>query len=65
MARATYTVPELAELFNLSINSIYSALRKKQIPSLKIGGKYVIPKAAIDNLLLSASTGTNPENQPS
>jgi hypothetical protein len=37
--------------FGLSRGAAYTAVRNGQIPSLKIGGKYVIPTAPIRRML--------------
>ena len=54
--KACYTVPELAERLGLSAETIYRSIRRKQIPHLKIGERrLILPKAAIDKWLASAS----------
>jgi excisionase family DNA binding protein len=49
--RMTYTVEEVAELLGLGRNTAYVAVRNGNIPAIKIGGRYVIPKSVIDKLL--------------
>lgn len=52
--RAVYTVEEVAHLLSLSRGSTYTLVRTGQIPALKLGGRWVIPKrrlhAWLDNL---------------
>ena len=52
-----YSVVELAALLGLSDESIYRGIRHNQIPHLRIGRRLVLPKAAIDDWLRSASAG--------
>jgi excisionase family DNA binding protein len=53
-ACAVYTVAEVAHLLSLSRGSTYSLVRSGEIPALKLGGRWVIPKRRfhtwIDNL---------------
>ena len=46
---------ELAEMTGLGIATIYKGLRNGTIPSVKVGKRYVIPRAAIEKWLESAS----------
>ncbi len=52
--RKTYEVEEAGRLLGLGKNSAYRAIHNKQIPSIRIGGRILVPKAAIDRLLQSA-----------
>src|SRR4051794_31115502 len=51
---AVYTVTEAAELLSLSRGSAYTLVRNGQIPALKLGGRWIIPKRRfhtwLDNL---------------
>ena len=49
--RLTYSVKETAELLGLSKNSTYQACLKGEIPSLRIGGRILIPVAKLEGLL--------------
>jgi excisionase family DNA binding protein len=42
--RAVYTVREVAELLSLSLGSTYALIRSGEIPALKLGGRWVVPK---------------------
>lgn len=42
--RAVYTVPEVAELLSLSRGSAYAMLRTGEIPAIRLGSRWVIPK---------------------
>jgi excisionase family DNA binding protein len=49
--RLTYSVDEAAELLGISRTSAYEAIRKGEIPHIKIGKRILIPKSALTNLL--------------
>jgi excisionase family DNA binding protein len=49
--RATMDVDEAAKLLGLSRNATYAAVAAKQIPSLRIGRRIVIPRAALERML--------------
>ncbi|HEX6497799.1 MAG TPA: helix-turn-helix domain-containing protein [Micromonosporaceae bacterium] len=42
--RAVYTVTEVAELLSLSRGSAYALVRSGDIPAVRLGGRWVIPK---------------------
>lgn len=43
--RAVYTVPEVAQLLSLSRGTAYALVRDGTIPALRLGGRWVIPRA--------------------
>jgi excisionase family DNA binding protein len=49
--RAVLTVPEAGKLLGLSKNPAYSAAARGEIPTIRIGRKLVVPKAALARLL--------------
>ena len=49
--RLTYTVAEVAELLGVSRASAYTYVHSGEIPSITLGGRIVIPRRAIDELL--------------
>ena len=51
MKRETYTVEEVAEILGIGRGKCYQAVRDKEIPSLKIGRRYVIPRMALEEML--------------
>lgn len=55
--RLTLTVPEVAALLGLSRNSTYEAIAVGQIPSIRIGRRVLVPRAALERLLDSAKGG--------
>lgn len=52
----TLTVEEAGQRLGLGRNKAYEAVKKGMIPSLRFGGKIVIPRQAIDRLLASPGT---------
>lgn len=46
-----YSVEEAAGLLDLCRNAAYEAVRRGDIPSIRIGRRIVVPKAALDRLL--------------
>ena len=49
--KLTLTVMECARLMGLSKGSTYEAVRQGTIPSLRIGRRLVIPRAALERML--------------
>ena len=45
------TVAEAAEVLGISRNLAYSAIRRGEIPALRIGRRYVIPVNRLEQLL--------------
>ncbi len=51
MERLTVTVEEAAKLLGIARMTAYSAVREGEIPSLRIGRRVLVPRAALDRLL--------------
>jgi excisionase family DNA binding protein len=49
--RDTFTVPEVAEILGLSINSAYAAVAAGTIPALTFGKRRVVPRKSLEKLL--------------
>ena len=49
----TYTVKEVAEMLSLNLGGTYRMIRSGDIPSRKLGGRYVIPRRAFHDWLES------------
>ena len=47
----TITVNEAAEVLGISRNSCYAAVHRGEIPSIKIGHRIVIPRAAFERFV--------------
>ena len=52
--KRTYSVLEVARIFGIGRASAYSAVRRGDIPSIRIGNRVVCPKAAIDAMIEDA-----------
>ena len=53
MERETLTVEEAAHVLGVGRNAAYAAVRDGSIPTIRIGTRYVVPRAALDRLLES------------
>jgi excisionase family DNA binding protein len=49
--RLTYTVDEYSKKLGISRNACYVAIKAKEIPSIRIGGRILIPRGRGDRLL--------------
>ena len=58
----TLTVEEAGEQLGISRALAYEAVRRGEIPSIKIGRRILIPKAALNRMLESANTA--PDSDP-
>ena len=52
--RVTLTIPEAAQRLGISRNSAYEAARRGVVPTLRIGRRLLVPKAALERLLAGA-----------
>jgi len=52
--RITLDVPEVARRLGISRAAAYYAVKRGQIPHLKIGKRILIPRAALDRFLAGA-----------
>lgn len=50
-ASLVYTVDGFAKLFNISRAAAYQAVKRGEVPSIRIGRRLVIPKAGVDRML--------------
>jgi excisionase family DNA binding protein len=49
-----YTVEETAVALGIGRNSAYQGVKTGEIPSIKIGGRILVPTKALDNLLANS-----------
>lgn len=49
--RKTYTVPEAAAVLGIGRTAAYEAVRSGKIPTLRIGKRLLVPRAALERLL--------------
>ncbi len=57
--RAVYTVTEVAELLSLSRGSAYTLVRSGDIPAVRLGGRWVIPRRRFHTWLDNLPDATN------
>ena len=57
--RLIFSVQEVAKLLGISRASTYEAVRIGSIPSIKVGRRILIPKAALQELLGRRSVASN------
>jgi excisionase family DNA binding protein len=55
MERETLTVREVARLLGVGKNCAYDAIRRGQVPSVRIGKRIVIPRSAFQRMLDEAA----------
>jgi excisionase family DNA binding protein len=49
--RLTYTVPEAGRLLGISRGAAYAAAADKTLPTIRIGRRLLVPRAALERLL--------------
>ena len=49
-----YTIEEAAELLKIGRSGAYEAARRRDIPVLRIGRRWVVPRVALDKMLADA-----------
>lgn len=49
--KLTYSVQEASVKLGISRNSLYEAVRKKQIPFIRIGGRILISRSGLETML--------------
>jgi excisionase family DNA binding protein len=51
VVRKTMSVPEAGRLLGISRNSAYAAAARGELPTIRIGHKLLVPKAALERML--------------
>lgn len=54
-----YTPTELIRILRRSRSSVYADLQAHRIPSIRLGGRLLIPKKAIEDLLAGTAANTS------
>ena len=49
--RKTFTVPEAGRVLGIGRSAAYEAARTGQIPTIRIGKRILVPRAALERLL--------------
>jgi excisionase family DNA binding protein len=57
LARRTYDVDEAGRLLGLGRGAAYEAARRGDIPTIRIGRRVLVPRAALDRLIDGDPTG--------
>jgi excisionase family DNA binding protein len=60
MERQTLTVEQAAEVLGVGRNSAYEAVRRGEIPVVRIGRRLVVPRAALERMLGEAKAPPDP-----
>jgi excisionase family DNA binding protein len=53
--RQTWTVPEAAKRLGISDRSAYEAVKRGDLPAIRVGNRLLVPKAALARLLTGGS----------
>ncbi len=62
--RLTMTVEEAARLLGIGRTAAYQAVGNGDLPSVRIGGRILIPKAALDRWLSTPRPGQGDRDDP-
>jgi excisionase family DNA binding protein len=52
----TYSVPEAAALLGVNRNTAYEAAARGELPTIRIGKRVLVPRAAFEAMLAGART---------
>ena len=58
--RLTYSIKETAQVLGLSRNSVYQGCQRGEIPSIRVGKRILIPKAALLRILETTKNDGSP-----
>ena len=61
--RKTYTVHEAAEILGIGRTAAYDAARRGELPCVRVGGRVLVPRAALARML-DAAGGAQPQDRP-
>ena len=54
MTKLTYSIPEAAKILGIGRSAAYEGARTGDIPTIRIGNRILVPKAALDRKLSEA-----------
>jgi excisionase family DNA binding protein len=60
--RLTFTIAETAKKLGIGKNQAYEAARCGEIPTIRIGKRILVPKAALDRMLLPSTGQSRPRS---
>ena len=49
--RQTFTIEEARAILGLGRNATYAAVKRGEIPAVRIGGRWLVPRAELERLL--------------
>jgi Helix-turn-helix domain len=52
--RSSFNIPEAAEILGISVWMAYASAKKGALPTIAIGRRLIVPRHALENLLLGA-----------
>jgi excisionase family DNA binding protein len=55
--KATVSVDEAAKVLGIGRNQTYDGIKRGEIPSIKIGKRILVPRAALEAMLTGAKAG--------
>ena len=55
--KLTISVPEAARRLGIGKNLAYEAIQRGELPSVKVGGRILVPLAALERMLSEAGQG--------
>lgn len=61
LERATYSVPEAAEILGVSPRHLYELIARGDFPAIHLGARRLIPKIAINQIINAACGSTDTE----
>lgn len=62
--RLTYSMREVSRLLGLSETATFYAIRRGEIPSIRVGRRVLIPRAGLHGLLENPSDATQKQSNP-
>jgi excisionase family DNA binding protein len=54
------TIAETAELLRISLRTAYSLADRGEIPSVRVGGQYRVPRIELEEQLVASTRGAAP-----
>jgi len=56
--RQTLKIEEAAKVLGISRNTAYDAVKTGELPTIKIGRRFLVPRAALERMLGGATAAT-------
>lgn len=51
LSKATYSVKEAAVVLGMTADAVYNAVHRGDVPHVRIGGKILVPRVKLDQML--------------